>query len=201
MQQTKYSPPQQPEVIFLRIKGSDRLAPRELTILKELFLAREQAAARLDCPPFKVMSNDVLVHIAQSFSTSSAALAEGEDFKGLSPLVVRRWGPLIKAAVARGQQGPKYHRPLRKRRERFWTPESRERLQRFKRWRTARGDALGLDPALLWPAANLERWALHGTSYRGGGKDSHPAVGEPEVRAWQRREFEAELEAIARAPL
>ena len=65
-----------------------------------------------------------------------------------------------------------------------------------------------LDPALLWPAVSLERWALHGArdgSFHMGGRETHrppvPAGDEPEVRAWQRREFEAELEAIARMPL
>ncbi len=201
LQQTKYSPPQPPEVTFLRIKGSDRLKPRELAILRELFLAREEAAARLDCPPFKVLSNEALIHIAQSSFNSSAALLEGEAIAGLSPLVVRRWGTLIRDAIARGQQGPEYHRAPRERRERSWTPESKGRLQRFKQWRAARGAALGLDPALLWPASSLERWALHRALHTGGGENWRPPVDEPEVRDWQRREFEAELEAIALRPL
>ena len=208
MQQTIYSPPQSPEVTFLRVKGSDRLTPRELAILRELFLAREEAAVRLDCPPFRVLPNEVLVRIAQSSSTSSASSLEGEGIAELSPLVVRRWGSLIRAAVARGQRGPEYQRAPRERRERSWTPEAKGRLQRFKLWRTARGDGLGLDPALLWPAASLERWALHGALHgtlpTGGGENRRPpvpSVDEPEVRAWQRREFEAELEAIAQLPL
>ena len=201
LQQTKYSPPQPPEVTFLRIKGSDRMTPRELAILRELFLAREEAAARLDCPPFRVMSNQVLVDIAQSCSTPSGALLEGEDLAGLSPLLVRRWGTLIRVAIARGREGPEYHRPPRKRSERSWDTESKVRLKRFKQWRVARGAALGLDPSLLWSAVSLERWALHGSLHTGGGENRRPLVDEPEVRAWQRREFEAELEAIARMPL
>ena len=208
LQQTKYSPPQPPEVTFLRVKGSDRLTPGQLAILKELFLAREEAAARLDCPPFRVLSNEVLVQITQSCSTSSAAplkgAREGEGIAGLSPLVLRRWGSLIRDAIVRGQQGPEYHRAPRERRDRLWTPESRGRLQRFKHWRAARGAALGLDPALLWPTPSLERWALHGSLHTDGGENRRPPVppvDEPEVRAWQRREFEAELEAIARTPL
>ena len=206
LQQTKYSPPRPPEVTFLRIKGSDRLPPRELAILKELFLAREKEAARLDFPPFIVLSNEVLLHIAQSFSTSSAALLQWEGIAGLSPLVVRRYGNLIREAIARGQQGPEYHRAPRERRERSWTPQARGRLRKFKQWRIERGEALGLDPALLWPSASLERWALQGSSNTGGGENPSisvppvPAVDEPEVRSWQRREFEAELEAIAGMP-
>ena len=204
LQQTKYSPPQPPEVTFLRVKGSARFTPRELAIMKELFLAREEAAARLDCPPFKVLSNDVLVRIVQSCSNSSAAVLEGEGIAGLSPLVVRRWGALIRAAIARGQQGPEYHRAPLERGERSWSPESRGRLQRLKQWRAARGAALGLDPALLWPAASLERWALHraldGSFQTGGREDRRSPVDEPEVRDWQRREFQAELEAIDRMP-
>ena len=199
LQQTKYSPPQPPEVTFLRIKGSDRLKPRELAILKELFLARDAAAARLDCPPFKVLPNEALIHIAKSSTSSGAALLEG--MVGLSPLVVRRWGTLIRDAVARGQGGPEYHRAPRERREWTWTTESKGKLQRFKQWRAERGAALGLDPALLWPTPSLERRALHGSLDTDGGENRRPPVDEPEVREWQRREFETELEAIARMPL
>ena len=200
LQRTKYSSPQPPQVTFLRVKGSERLTPRELAILKELFLAREEAAARLDCPPFKVLSNEILVRTAQSVSTSDAALLEEEGMAGLSPPVVRRWGNLIRAAVARGLQGPEYRRPLRQRRDRSWTQESKTRLRRLKEWRVQRGADLGLDPPLLWPTASLERWAQLGTRHAAG-ECQRPPVDEPEVRAWQRREFGPELEALARMPL
>ncbi len=200
LQQTRYSPPQPPDVTFLRVKGSDRLTPRELAILKELFLDREQAAAQLGCPLFKVLSNEVLVQIAQSSATTSPSSSEGigNGVAGLSPPLLRRWGALISAAIARGQQAPEYHRAPRERREGYWTTETRERLQRFKQWRTARGEALGLDPALLWPAPSLERWALHGPRPTDGGENRQSPVDEPEVRAWQLREFGAELESVAR---
>ena len=203
LQLTKYSPPQPPEVTFLRVKGSDRLTPREMAILKELYLAREEEAARLDCPPFKVLSNEVMIQIAQSSAAASPPSLEGvgNGVAGLSPSLLRRWGTLIQAAISRGQQGPEYHRAPRERRERYWTPESRGRLRRLKQWRTERGEALGLDPALLWPAPSLERWALRGELNTGGGENRQSPVDEPEVRAWQRREFGAELEAVGQMPL
>ena len=50
---------------------------------------------------------------------------------------------------------------------------------------------LGLDPALLWPAASLTRLA-------GRPGDLETELASPEVRAWQRREFEKELRVFLR---
>ena len=197
LEQTRYVPPAPPEVSFLRVKGSDRMTPRELAILREVFLAREEAAARLDCPPFQVVPNETLVEIAQTSASSSVSDLEpmaGPGITGPSPPGAGRWRNLLGAAIARGQQGPEYHREPRKRVGNPWTPESRVRLQRLKQWRTERGTALGLDPSLLWPTASLERWAQQAAD----GGFRRPPVDEPEVRAWQRREFGLELEAVAR---
>ena len=59
---------------------------------------------------------------------------------------------------------------------------AKDRLTRLKAWRTEQGKALELDPALLWPAASLERLS------RDNG-DLDEEFASPEVRRWQAREF------------
>ncbi|MCI0712477.1 MAG: ribonuclease D, partial [Chloroflexi bacterium] len=50
---------------FWRIKASKSFSDAELAILKELYLWREETAATLDRPPFKVLQNSTLVRLAE----------------------------------------------------------------------------------------------------------------------------------------
>ncbi len=171
------------EPTFLRVKGSDRLSPRGLAVLKELFEFREAEAERLDWPTYRVMRNETLLYLAQAPHTP---LEEAPD---LSPQLARRAGNRIREAIKRGQLGPEYPRPPRPRRTHSWDREAQGRQQVLKQWRTDRGAALGLDPALLWPATSLDRLA-----HRPDAWESELAeAGAAEIRAWQRKEFSREL--------
>ena len=49
---------------YLRIKGSSRLAPRQLAVLRELHAWREALAEASDTPAFRMMENSALVALA-----------------------------------------------------------------------------------------------------------------------------------------
>ena len=70
-----------------------------------------------------------------------------------------------------------------------WEPETQARVKLLKLWRLRQGASLGLDPALVWPAASLERLA----HYWNGSAAESPDDGAQEVRNWQRREFSQAL--------
>lgn len=176
------------EPAFLRIKGSDRLSPRELAVLKELYEFRELEAERLDWPPYRVARNEALLYLAQQPSTP---LEEAPD---LSPQLVRRAGNKLRAAVQRGQRGPEVNRPPRPTRNHSPGREVQGRRQLLKQWRNDRGAALGLDPALLWPATSLERLAHRPDTWQ----SELAETGAAEIRAWQRREFAPELAEVLR---
>ncbi len=176
-----------PEPDFLRVKGSGHLEPRQLAVLKALFDLREAEAERIDQPPYRVMGNDTLLHLAQ------APLTPLEDVPGLSPHLARRLGASMREGIRQAMRGPGIQRPPRPRR----TPPSREvqaRQQKLKQWRSDKGAALGLDPALVWPAASLERLALDPDSW----ERELAQAGAAEVRVWQRKAFAGELEATLR---
>ena len=188
--------PEPTEPPFLRVKGVDRLAPAELAIFKELFDFREQEAQRLDCPPYWVMRHEVLLHLARC---PNAPL---ETVPDLSPRLLRRAGPQLRAALHRGRQAPPYHRPPRPRRTPPPGRDFQERLNLLKQWRRDQGVALGLDPALLWPTPSLERLARNPHQQD---TELSPA-GSTEIRHWQRQQFAAELavavqDAARRFPL
>ena len=66
--------------------------------------------------------------------------------------------------------------------------EAKPRLQALKQWRSGLGARLKLDPALLWPAASLERLSRKPRTI-------DQEMGAREVRRWQREEFGEELRA------
>lgn len=170
---------------FLRVKGSDRLNPQQLAVLKELFDLREAEAERIDQPPYRVMGNDVLMHLAQTPFTPL------EDVPGLSPHLARRMGGRMRAGIQNAMLGPGIQRPPRPRR----IQPSREvlaRQQKLKQWRSEKGAALALDPALIWPAASLDRLAHDPESW----EREVTEAGAAEIRAWQRGQFAGELEAV-----
>ena len=172
---------------FLRVKGSDRLNPQQLAVLKELFDLREAEAERIDQPPYRVMGNDVLLHLAANPFTPL------DRVPGLSPQLARRLGGKMRAGIQQAIRRPGIQRPPRPRR----VPPGREiqaRQQKLKQWRSDKGAALALDPALIWPAASLDRLAHDPESW----ETELDGTGAPEVRAWQRGQFAGELETVLR---
>ena len=181
LEQVRHAPADPPEAAMLRIKGSSRLGSRGLAVLKELFLFREEEARRIDCPPFRVLTNEALLILAGSPGMGL------HQVRGLTSAIARQAGDRIREAIQRGMCGPVVHRTQPK--NNAWEPEARARLQSLKVWRVRHGASLGLDPALVWPAASLERLALGWN----GSADESPDGAAQEVRSWQRREFSQEL--------
>ena len=168
---------------FLGVKGSDRLNPQQLAVLKELFDLREAEAERIDQPPYRVMGNDVLLHLVEN------PLTPLDRVPGLSPHLARRLGGKMRAGIQQAIRGPGIQRPPRPRR----VPPSREvqaRQQKLKQWRSDKGADLALDPALLWPAASLDRLAHNPDTWES------EVAGAPEIRAWQREQFAGELGTV-----
>ena len=63
------------EDAYLKPKEARELAPPQLAVLRELFLARDVAARRADRPPFKIAGDQVLVEIAKRRPASVDDLA------------------------------------------------------------------------------------------------------------------------------
>ena len=182
LEQVRQAPPDPAEVVMLRIKGSSRLGPRSLAVLKQLFLFREEEARRIDCPPFRVLTNEALLILANSPDL------ELHKVRGLPIGIARRAGEHIREAIQRGRYGPEVRQPSHPK-NKPWEPETQARVKLLKLWRSQQGASLGLDPALVWPAASLERLA----HYWNGSAAESPDNGAQEVRNWQRREFSQAL--------
>ncbi len=125
---------------FWRISKARDLSRRQLAILRELYLLRDQEARRLDRPPFKVMGDHVLMAIARAEPGDGAALNE---VQGAPRKLAQRYGAKILKAVARGVKAPPPRRP----RSRGMDEVAQLRFEALRDWRKkiARKRKLELD--------------------------------------------------------
>ncbi len=93
---------------FWRINGVQNLKARQLSILRELYLFREDMAKQRDCPPFKVMSDRTLLELAAAGPRHEEQLS---DIAGMSRGQIRRYGRGILKTIQRGYNSPPPPRP------------------------------------------------------------------------------------------
>lgn len=174
---------------YLRIKGARGLPPESLSVLRELYLVRDRRAREIDRPAFKVLGNRTLLEIAQRIPADERQLA---DIKGVTELILRRFGRDILAAVQRGAK--RAHGPIprlegagtgRRRMDR----RAERRLETLKRWRTERARELALDPGVLCPNTALEAIAFADP------KSAEDVARLPEVKSWFAESFGADVVA------
>lgn len=155
LEQIEPAPPKKPWC--LNVKGTGRLAPRQLARLQALLELREELAAAWNRPPFKVLMNEVLVGWAVEPPVDRRALAATRGAGG--PLLDRIAGPVLEA-LARAEALPEAEcpRPEVSRRIALAPAEAR-RLARMKAAREEAACGLGIEAGLLVNGATLERLA------------------------------------------
>jgi ribonuclease D len=134
---------------FLGIKGARELPPGALAILRELWTLRESLARAADRPPFKILSEDILLAIARTVPRDAAALA---TLPGVTPRVLGRWGQALVGAVERGLAVPDADLPQWPHRPRPRIPGIvSRRVEALRRWRASATERAGLEPGVLLP--------------------------------------------------
>jgi ribonuclease D len=181
---------------YLRIKGARNLDPVGLSVLRELYLVRDRRAREIDRPPFKVLGNRTLLEIAERKPASESALA---SIKGVTELILRRFGREVLSAVERGEK--KNHGPIPKGAASGGAPPRRRmdrgterRLLLLKRWRSERARETGLDPGVLCPNAVLEAIAWRNPGTAG---EIREVAG---VKGWFAEAFAEDVMAALRQP-
>ena len=96
--------------LYQRVAGAQRLGRRELAILSELATLREAIARERDVPLKSVLSDDLLVALAQMRPRSPEEL---DELRRLTPAVKRSLGSRIVAAVATGEEWPDERLPVK----------------------------------------------------------------------------------------
>lgn len=166
---------------FWRIKGVRELTSREQVILRELVVMRDRKASEADRPPFKIISEAVLLAIAKVKPIRPEALRR---VRGMSPLMLRRLGDDLLEAVRAGLAAEEsvLSAPPRGLRRRY-DPGVGLRLDILKEWRHRKAQSLGLDAGVLSPLACLQAVA------RTRAKTLEDLYAVPDVSRWRAKEF------------
>jgi ribonuclease D len=160
--------PSDPDLVW-RVRGSNKLPPPNLAVLREIWYWREQEALTANRPPFFVLSHQSLIEVA---------LAATNDTP-LDPLLPRHFSSRRKDglldAVHRGihvkpDDFPQHLRPFCRRQ----TEPERRRFLELEHHRNQKAAQLELDPTLIASRATLLALASDW--------DRHS----PELMDWQR---------------
>ena len=174
--------------LFLYCKGAGKLRGHSLAILEELLQLRDQQAEILDRPPFKVLSADTLIDVAEN---RPQTLHELSFFKGMTPGQLQRHGSAMLSAIERGMATPEHRLPRFPRTVKKDVLERvKERLKNLKVWRERCSLELDLDPGVLAPNWLLE--AVADTT--SASKEELETI--PGMREWQKRLYGEELAQI-----
>lgn len=149
------APPPERAPSCFDIKGAGRLTPRQQAILQALLEVREETARAWNRPPFKVLSNQVLLNWAQSPPLNRGqVLKTPRAGKG----ILRRLAPRIVNAVHKARSLPLEACPRRSLAPYFpLTDEQKLRLKRLKKVRREAAKRLGLSAGLLVTSETLEK--------------------------------------------
>ena len=139
---------------FWKLRGARDLSPEKAAVLKSLYLFREEQAAAQDRPPFKVISNQALVEIAQVCPNHKEELY---ILQSLSERLADRYAKKIMQAIREGKQAAPIRPPHHKR------PENSvlSRIDALRQWRKVTGEELGVPSDVVLPRDVLNRiaWA------------------------------------------
>lgn len=174
--------------LFLYCKGASKLRGHSLAILEELLQMRDQQSELLDRPPFKVLTADTLIEVAEN---RPGSLYELSLFKGMTPGQLQRHGAAMLAAVERGLATPDANLPRFPRGAKKEVLErTKERLKNLKAWRERRSLELGLDPGVLAP-----NWLLEAVADTEGAviEELEAIAG---MRKWQKQIYGEDLARI-----
>jgi ribonuclease D len=185
--ETRWSKREFDEDGFWRIKGAPDLTDEELAVLRELYLYREHRARELDRPPFKVLTDRVLVRLSQQMPSSYAELGRTTGIPRRLPARERR---SLLQVIGEGLRAPAPVRPRR----RGARPDEEivDRYEALRGWRRERAKERGVEPDVV-----LSNRTLHAIA------DENPTstraladVGA--LNDWERDEYGRELIGLLR---
>jgi ribonuclease D len=188
---------------WMHLKGARDLSARGLATLRELYELRESLARAADRPPFKILSEEILVELAKTLPVDSQALA---TIRGVTPRVIGRWGGALLAAIHRGQGVDDSVLPQWPRRPRPSIPGAvSRRVEALRKWRAGATERIGLEPGVLLPNRRLEPGVLLPNRLISVIAEAAPRsvdalLAVDGVRRWRAEQFGSELIAALERP-
>ena len=130
---------------FWRIKSARELSPKQQAVLRELFILRDQIARHLNRPPFKVMTDKVLIELAKTQPQRANDLSQ---IKGVGNKLLHHNGDQILGAIRAGQSATPPRQRLNKNHQR---PDSLTmvRYESLRQWRNDLAAQRGVEPDVI----------------------------------------------------
>jgi ribonuclease D len=175
---------------FLRMKGARDLNRRELAILRELVVWRDDLARKADRATFRILGNEPLFEIVRVKPSTREALA---SIKGMPRSLLERSAADVLDAVRRGlalpdAELPRFPKALRWERD----PDFDARASALRTVRDAAATRLDMDPGVLCSRDRLEAVARRSPTTMDDLREI------PELRRWQINEMGSDfLTALA----
>jgi ribonuclease D len=138
---------------YARIKGVERLAEREQSVLAVIAELREREAMRRDVPPHRVVSNDTLVALARARPKSAAEIARTRGV-GTSSAAARAFVEELARGIATAGESLAPEERARFERPRLPGPllrARREREARLLAWRREEAKRRDVDEQVVLP--------------------------------------------------
>ncbi len=127
---------------FWHVKGVYDLSGRSQAILRQLVILREHEAQRQNRPPFKVIGDKTLLAIADH---APHRLDQLPAIRGLTPLLIQRYGHAIIDAISHAQHDPIPTPPKR------IAPDLAviDRYEKLRAWRKQVAAQRGVEPDVI----------------------------------------------------
>lgn len=147
------APPRETRPAYVRVKGAQKLDRPGRAALRALVAAREGIAEAADVPPFKIVTNEILIELAQRRPTSVAELGRVPGaLSGRAGRHAARWLEAITRGAAEGDVPPEervlFEAPPIDRKEITRRREIEVRISGFRR---AEAKRRGVDEQVVLP--------------------------------------------------
>ncbi len=163
------------------------LDPQARRILQNLYLAREARAETLDKPPFRIVGDEPLGHIAVRKARTRDELLR---IPGISPVVFERHGELLLEAIETAFEAGPLERVRRPRVEP--DPAEEERFERLRKWRRGVAEARGVEVEVISGNAALKAVA------KAAPREVEALEAVAELDGYRRRVYGAQLVEIVK---
>jgi len=140
---------------FWNLRNARDLSPEKAAILKSVFQFREAVAKDQNRPPFKVISHQGLIEIAQSPPKHLGELAK---LPSISEQIIQRYGKGLMQAIHKGKNAPPEYPPY------YQRPQNAvlDRIEVLREWRKFAGRKLGVPSDVILPRDVVNRIGWEG---------------------------------------
>jgi ribonuclease D len=172
---------------YWNFHAAKQFKPRQMAVLRELYELRDQIARQQNTPPFKIMTEQVMIGLVTTMPVSERDLLRVREISGS---FVRRHADDIFAALDRGLQAVPPKRPPRPLPP---PPEVQARYDALQNWRREMALIRGVESDIILSKETIWHLATHPPTHESE-LEHVPGFG-----AWRREKYGSQVLAVLRS--